>query len=128
VIPIEASLLYVQPLYLQAQGGRIPELKRVIVAHEGRVVMDETFERALQVMFGGSGAPRAGAAVSPSAQGVAATAPSGDAQRAALVLEASQHYERARAAQRADDWAAYGREMQLLGEVLKRLREMGAPR
>jgi uncharacterized protein len=130
VIPIEASLLYVQPLYLQAQGGRIPELKRVIVAHEGRVVMDETFEGALQVMFGGAGGARAatGTAAAGATSGVTAPAVSGDAQRAALALEASQHYERARAAQRADDWATYGREMQLLGEVLKRLREMGAPR
>jgi uncharacterized protein len=130
VIPIEASLLYVQPLYLQSQGGKIPELKRVVVAHEGRVVMDETFLGALQIMFGGSGATRPGAVSATAAvtTGVTATAAGGDAQRAALVTEASQHYERARAAQRADDWATYGREMQLLGEVLKRLRELGVPR
>lgn len=128
VIPIEASLLYVQPLYLQSQGGKIPELKRVVVAHEGRVVMDETFEGALQIMFGGSGGARPAAAASASAALAAPASAAGDAQRAALAAEASQHYERARAAQRADDWATYGREMQLLGEVLKRLREMGAPR
>ena len=132
VIPIEASLLYVQPLYLQSEGGKIPELKRVVVAHEGRVVMNETFLGALQVMFGGSGAARPGSTASTAA-GAAATAAArpgaaGDAQRAALATEASEHYERARAAQRADDWATYGREMQLLGEVLKRLREMGPPR
>ena len=39
VIPIEESLLYVQPLYLRAEGGRIPELKRVVVAYQNRVVM-----------------------------------------------------------------------------------------
>lgn len=130
VIPIEASLLYVQPLYLQSQGGKIPELKRVVVAHEGRVVMDETFLGALQIMFGGSGASRPGSATTTpaAATGVAAAEAGGGAQRAALVTEASQHYERARAAQRADDWSTYGREMQLLGEVLKRLREMGPPR
>ena len=42
VIPIEEALLFVQALYLQAVGGRIPELKRVIVAFENRVVMEET--------------------------------------------------------------------------------------
>ena len=47
VLPIEGSLIYVQPLYLRAQGGRIPELKRVIVAHEGRVAMAETLDAAL---------------------------------------------------------------------------------
>jgi uncharacterized membrane protein (UPF0182 family) len=49
------------------------------------------------------------------------------AARDALVGEALQHYERARAAQRADDWAAYGAEMQRLGDVLRRLREMRVP-
>jgi len=34
VIPIEESLIYVMPLYLRAQGGRIPELKRVVVAYQ----------------------------------------------------------------------------------------------
>ena len=126
VIPIEASLLYVQPLYLQAQGGKIPELKRVIVVHEGRVVMEETLERGLQVLFGGG----SGTAQSRTPAG-ATTAPASaargtlDAQRAALAAEASQHYDRARAAQRADDWATYGREMQQLGDVLQRLRELG---
>src|SRR5437879_13805072 len=44
VIPIEQSLLYVQPLYLQAEAGRIPELKRAVVAYENRVVMEETLD------------------------------------------------------------------------------------
>src|SRR2546428_7415396 len=34
--------IYVQPLYLRAEGGRIPEMKRVVVAHQNRVVMEET--------------------------------------------------------------------------------------
>ena len=54
VIPIEESLLYVQPLYLQAEGGRIPELKRVVVAYQNQVVMRETLDEALAELFGGS--------------------------------------------------------------------------
>ena len=129
VIPIEASLLYVQPLYLQASGGKIPELKRVIVAHEGRVVMDETFERALQVMFGGGTVLCVGvAAATASGSNAARPAETAAESRAALTAEAVQHYDAARAAQRADDWATYGREMQRLGEVLKRLRDAGPPK
>jgi uncharacterized membrane protein (UPF0182 family) len=52
VLPIERSLLYVQPLYLRAEGGRIPELKRVVVAQEGRVAMAETLDAALRALFG----------------------------------------------------------------------------
>lgn len=127
VIPIEASLLYVQPIYLRAQGGKIPELKRVVVAHEGRVVMEETLEEGLQMLFG-TGTGRAGSASAPRREGAApaaasATAPAMDAQRRALVDQAVQLYERARAAQRADDWAGYGEAMRQLGEVLRRLRQ-----
>src|SRR3954465_7825061 len=54
VLPIEGALIYVQPLYLRAQGGRIPELKRVVVAHEGRVAMAETVDAALAALLGGA--------------------------------------------------------------------------
>jgi uncharacterized protein len=52
VIPIGEALIYVQPLYLRAEGGRIPELKRVVVAYENRVVMEETLDESLEVLFG----------------------------------------------------------------------------
>jgi len=116
VIPIEHSLIYVQPLYLQASGGRIPELKRVIVVRENQVAMAETLEGALRSLFGvaGGSSPVAGrAAADPAAVPVAS--------RADLVREAQQHYDRARAAQRADDWATYGQEMKKLGDLIKRL-------
>src|SRR5262249_47767286 len=51
VIPIEESLIYVRPLYLRAAGGRIPELKRVIVAHQNQIVMEETLDKALERLF-----------------------------------------------------------------------------
>ncbi len=57
VIPIEESLLYIRPLYLRAAGGRIPELKRVIVAYQNQIVMEETLDEALGRLFPrGSGA------------------------------------------------------------------------
>jgi uncharacterized membrane protein (UPF0182 family) len=52
VIPIEEALIYVQPIYLRAEGGRIPELKRVVVAYENQVVMEETLDESLEVLFG----------------------------------------------------------------------------
>lgn len=128
VIPIEGALIYVQPLYLRAQGGRIPELKRVIVVHESRVVMAETFEAGLGRLFGTSDAPAttgvpvradsASPAAAPSAAPPSAPLP---AETAALLRQAAEHYERARAAQRADDWATYGEEMRRLGEILSQL-------
>jgi uncharacterized membrane protein (UPF0182 family) len=117
VIPIEESLIYVQPLYLQAEGGRIPELKRVIVAHESRVVMDVTLEAGLARLFGGGGPLLAGRDVGAE---VSSTT-TGNVADAEAVQRAVSHYERARAAQRADDWATYGEEMRLLGEALRQL-------
>jgi uncharacterized membrane protein (UPF0182 family) len=118
VIPIEESLIYVQPLYLQAEGGRIPELKRVIVAHESRVVMDVTLDAGLARLFGpGAGQILATREIDTP---VTATATSAAAD-AEVVQRAVSHYERARAAQRADDWATYGEEMRLLGEALRQL-------
>jgi hypothetical protein len=119
VIPINESLIYVQPLYLRAEGGTIPELKRVVVAHENRVAMAETLEQGLSALFGGTAPARAPLAAADS--GAARPPNAGANVPAGLLQEAQQHYDRAMTAQRAGDWAAYGREIQELGKVLKQL-------
>ena len=53
VIPIENSILYVSPLYLRAESGQLPELKRVIAAYGDRVVMEDTLAAALAALFKG---------------------------------------------------------------------------
>src|SRR4051794_27323280 len=120
VIPIGEALLYVQPIYLQAQGGRIPELKRVVVAYQNRVVMQETLDSALTELFGGSSRPR----TSPTPDLGTGAAPTDSGFRA-LVGEANRHYETALQAQRDIDWARYGEEFKRLGEVLRRLSAGG---
>ena len=52
VLPIEDSLLYVQPLFLQADQNSIPELKKVVVALGDNVVMDDTLAGGLATLFG----------------------------------------------------------------------------
>lgn len=51
IIPIERSLLYVEPLYLEAEQNSLPTLVRVIVAYENRIVMAETLQQALDAIF-----------------------------------------------------------------------------
>jgi len=122
VIPIEESLVYVQPLYLQAEGGRIPELKRVIVAYQNRVVMQETLEAGLTELFGGStGKAREPVKVAPGGAGTAVTGPA-DTTIRALVAEAWRRYQAALEANREVDWARYGEEFRRLGETLEQLR------
>ena len=119
VIPIEESLIYVMPLYLRAQGGRIPELKRVVVAYQNRVVMEETLDAGLTQLFGGAGAATrepAGAA------GAATTAPAMNARAADLARRANESLRRAVEAQRAGDWARYGQELRQLEDVLRQLQ------
>ena len=115
VIPIEESLIYVQPIYLRAEGGTIPELKRVVVAHENRVAMGETLEEGLNLLFG-NGAPARGTIAA------AADAPAAAGVDAGMIAQAQQHFDRALAAQRAGDWSTYGRELDLLGAAHKQLK------
>ncbi|MFN2316435.1 MAG: UPF0182 family protein, partial [Gemmatimonadales bacterium] len=122
VIPIEESLLYVQPMYLRAEGGRIPELKRVVVAYQNRVVMEETLEQGLARLFGGQ-APRtvlAGGTPGEAPAGGLALPAAGDARFMELLDEIRAVYDRALAAQRAGNWAEYGAEIERLGELIRR--------
>jgi uncharacterized membrane protein (UPF0182 family) len=125
VIPIEESLLYIRPLYLRSAGGRIPELRRVIVAYQNQIVMEETLERSLDRLFPRDGLPTS----TPGAPVPAApTPPVGqDAARAPtepdpLTARALEHYQRALQAQRDGNWALYGDEIRQLGNVLEQLR------
>jgi uncharacterized membrane protein (UPF0182 family) len=115
IIPIERSLLYVQPLYLaSADKGSLPELRRVIVAYENEVVMEENLELALFRMFGGR-------------QPVAERRPSREAveekavSAAELSRQALNAYEKALELQRQGNWAGYGEQLKRLEEILRRL-------
>ena len=125
VIPIEQSLLYVQPLYLQAEGGRIPELKRVIVAYQNQVVMQETLDGSLAQLFGGSAGVQSAQPPRTPGDSLSSRGPGGavavSAEMRGLLAEARQRYQAALEAQRAGDWARYGEEIKRLGEILERL-------
>jgi len=120
VIPIEESLIYIRALYLRGAGGRIPELKRVIVAHQNQIVMEETLEASLERLFpSGRGQPRPAAEPGPA---VAATQGAGSSALVDLASRAHDHYRRAMQAQREGDWALYGEQIKRLGEVLELMR------
>jgi uncharacterized membrane protein (UPF0182 family) len=113
VIPIEKSLLYVQPLFLAADKSGLPELRRVIVAFGDEVVMEETLELALQKIFGGRKT-----IATPSLGTVTETRASSPAT---LAREAMSIYEKAITMQRQGNWTAYGEELRKLEQVLKQL-------
>ncbi len=113
VIPIEKSLLYVQPLYLLAEQSQIPQLKRVVVATSNSIVMSPSLNEALARVF--TGAPIAQPTTTPPT-----TTPSSSTV-AQLAKQAADHYAKAQDALKAADWATYGREMQALQQVLTQL-------
>ena len=141
VIPVNESLLYVRPLYLRAAEGRIPELKRVIVAYQNRIVMRETLTQGLAEIFGASVAtalspdrlassgvpvPITGpSATSGPPSGPAGAAPSSiDPAVAALVAEMRSHYARADEALRQGNLALYAEEHKRARAVLDKLEKM----
>ncbi len=111
-VPIAGKLLYVEPLFLQAEESSLPELARVITFYDGRLVMDKDLQGALNRLFASQEpAP-------PAAPESGAPAPPADLARRALEL-----YREALARQRAGDWAGYGRALEELGEALEQMNE-----
>jgi len=123
-IPIDQSLIYVQPLYLAAsEQGALPELRRVIVAYGNQIAMEPTLEQSLGRIFSGLRPTAVDAA--PVRGTVAEAAPTAGPATAARLLgqRALEIYGRAQDALKRGDWAAYGAEQKRLEEVLRQLSE-----
>lgn len=114
VIPVGNSVLYVSPLYLRAQSGQLPELKRVIAAFEDRVVMAETLPEALTALF--QNAPTAAAPIIATASNAATAPASGTAG-----VQALADYNQAIEELKAGDWTAFGTKLDALGPLLQKL-------
>ncbi len=117
-IPIEKSILYVQPLYLAAEKSQLPELKRVIVAFGNSLAMEENLELTLQKVFGGEVMRD-----KPAPAGtLAATAPPAMTRSAPeIAAEALAHYRKAQEFLRQGNWTGYGEELKKMEEGLKEL-------
>ncbi|PZO44792.1 MAG: UPF0182 family protein [Shackletoniella antarctica] len=114
VIPVEQSLLYVQPIYLRADQGELPELRRVIVAYGDRVVMRETLDQSLDAIFGEARAPQ------PESSPAESTTPL-PTNMADLIQAALESYENGQQALQQGDWQRYGEAQRQLESVLRQL-------
>ncbi len=121
-IPIDQSLIYVQPLYLAAsEQGALPELRRVVVAYGNQIAMEATLEASLARIFG---ARVRGDEPAPARPGERAPAPpSPGAAISAGVQRAWEAWQRGQEALRRGDWATYGQEQKRIEEALRQLRE-----
>jgi uncharacterized membrane protein (UPF0182 family) len=124
VIPLEDAVLYVQPLYIQAQSNPLPELKRVIVASTASVVMSDRLDTALTAL----GQSRQGEILTPTQQAVApapqpqaAAANPTTGTAAEVAAAARDHLRAAETAAGRGDWTTYGTEMASVRQLLDQL-------
>src|SRR5438309_5366670 len=105
VLPIETSLLYIEPVYLEASNVKKPQLKKVIAATGQNVAMEDTLDKALAALLGQAPphTPSGGPATGTVAQ---------------LIAQAKAHYDAAQAALHNGDFATYGKEIQMVGNIL----------
>lgn len=112
-IPIEKSLLYVQPLYLAAEQGSLPELKRVIVAFGNQIAMEETLEQSLQRIFGAK----------PAREPLPTAAPVETAKAGKdLARQALEYFQRSQEMLRQGNWSGYGEELKKLEGLLRQMQ------
>ena len=105
VIPIENSFLYVEPVYLIAEGINIPQLKRIIVIHGDKVVMEETLEQALQAVFGAAKPEQTTLGAPPPAQ-------------SNELIRAKEEFDNAQQALKQGKWQEFGEAMEKLKKIL----------
>ncbi|MDT8324018.1 MAG: UPF0182 family protein [Bacteroidota bacterium] len=124
VIPIKKEVMYVQPVYLQATSGKLPELKRIIVAYHNRLAMEPTLEQSLRRVFRVRGDDVPSATTRDVSEEQQPEVPLlRDVNE--LSRTAMEHYESAIRAQRDGDWTRYGEEIEKLKDVLQELVRQG---
>lgn len=125
VIPVEESLVYVEPVYLEAANGSLPEVKRVIVAYGDKIAYESTLAQALNKLFGaGAGDPLSSS--TPATDGEQSSGTEGGTTNQTMTLEdmarmANEAFENAISAQQKGDWSGYG---EYLNELQKYLTLM----
>ncbi|MCI7619633.1 MAG: UPF0182 family protein [Firmicutes bacterium] len=120
IIPINTSILYLEPVYLEAQNSSIPEVKRIIMAYDDEIAYEETLAECLVSLFGdgaeeGVGTP---GTAEPSGEGEQT---SGELSTSELIAAAAAAYDDAIEAQKKGDWAGYGKYMDELEKYLNKL-------
>lgn len=119
VIPINNSIMYVEPVYLEASNQAIPEMKRVIVAYGDKIAYESTLEDALADLFG----EEENGGQSQSASASSGKNNSGKSNTKELIQKANEAYEDAVNAQKSGNWKKYGDYLDELEKYLNQLED-----
>ncbi len=120
-IPVEDSLLYVEPIYIKAANANaLPEMKKVIVYYKNKVVMEDTLEQGLERIFQlkqNQPQPEKPQQPEPPAIGEQEDA-------AALIVRANEAFRLSQEAMKSGNWTEYGTRLKELEDILNRLNTM----
>jgi uncharacterized membrane protein (UPF0182 family) len=119
-IPIEKSIIYIQSLYLAAEKGQLPELKRVIVAYGNSIAMEENLDTALQRIFGGRPMKEKESQYPAVERAAGPVREKTDRESA---LEALSHYRRAQEYLKLGNWGSYGEELRKMDDILRTIEK-----
>ncbi len=117
VIPIENSIMYVEPLFLKAEKGDIPELKRVIVSIDDRVVMEETLEDALSILL--RDYEISDKAIDTATQTIESDDSIPESEKS-LLIKSLNHIKEAKIKIKELDWEGFGKELDAAEQTLDR--------
>lgn len=121
VIPVDNSILYIEPIYLQADNSKLPELKRIIAGFGEKLVMEPTLDQALIKLFG------EGPAVSQPEQPEENPAEETPAQSVKdLAKQARDLYDQATEQLKEGNWAGYGESIDKLNAIISELEAAAA--
>lgn len=128
ILPIEESIMYIQPLFVTAENVGIPELKKVVVVIGEEVVMADNFDSALIELFDLDEEPDVSPTPSPSPDDgdEPVEPPEPETDLDTLVARAGRLYERAEAALEAGDFARYAELIERLGRVLQQAQDVSS--
>jgi hypothetical protein len=123
LVPLGKSYLYVEPVFLQAEGTGLPELKQVIVAAGDQIAMKTTLEESIAAIYS-TVLPQEPDTEEPDEEEPPTSEEPLNAEIAALIEEAQQHYDRAQELLREGNLAGYEEEIEAVGEILARITEL----
>ncbi|OKY77852.1 MAG: putative membrane associated protein [Candidatus Methanohalarchaeum thermophilum] len=109
VIPLDDSVLYVEPIFIRSEESALPELRRIIVSNGDKVVMSEELDKGLASLFG------------------EVEEPPGPVDLRERIMEALQEYSNIKKYAGQGEWTEFGNSLGELGEILEELNQSIIP-
>ena len=125
VVPIKESILYIEPIYLTMNSeNSLPEVVRIVVAYQDKIVMEKTLDEALSKLFG----------TDFRTEGAVPSTPDGDNDTTStgglltyneVVEQIKAAYQNAKRSAQNGNWADYGRYLEQLEQAISQLDKSG---